>query len=428
MKARLLANLNWLFADKILRIAGGLAIGIWVARYLGPEQFGALNYALAFVALFGTVAKLGIDQIAVRDITRSPDREGAILGSVFVLKLAASLIALTMVIPAAWFAGNEDLSFTIIVAVIAVGMLFNTLDACEIYYQAHILSRNVVVARGSAFLIFSGVRVAMILTGQPVIYFAAAATAELAIGSVLLAWLYWRKNNTAQKWYFDRQVLLSLLKDGWPLIVSSALIVIHTRIDQVMIGQMLGNTDVGIYSAAVRLSESWLFIPTIIVQTVTPYFVTLRETNLPFYQARLLQLYSIMFWLGALTGTFTVLFGEFFIVALFGEHFRAAYWPLVLTIWTGIFISQAVARGIWMIGENMQGYRLTNNLIAVPMNIALNWLLIPIHGVIGASIASLISIGISTWVIPFLFKPMRASNGQLLRSINPKYLLVRSAG
>lgn len=425
MKARLLTNLNWLLADKILRIVGGLAIGIWVARYLGPKQFGALNYALAFVALFGTVAKLGIDQIVVRDLTRKPDSEGVILGTVFVLKLVASLIALAMVIPAAWFLGNNDLSFTIIVAVIAVGMLFNALDACEMYYQTHLLSRNIVVARGSSFLIFSGVRVAMILTGQPVMYFAAAATAELAIGSVLLAWLYWRKGNTAQKWYFDRQVLLSLLKDGWPLIVSSALIVIHTRIDQVMIGQMLGNTDVGIYSAAVRLSESWLFIPTIIVQTVTPYLVTLRETNFSFYQARLLQLYSIMFWLGALTGTFTVLFGEFFIVALFGEHFRAAYWPLVLTIWTGIFISQAIARGIWMVGENMQGYRLTNNLIAVPMNIALNWLLIPIHGVIGASIASLVSIGISTWVIPFIFKPIRTSNGQLLRSINPKYLFVR---
>jgi len=426
MKSRLLANLNWLFADKILRIIGGLLIGIWMARYLGIEQFGKLNYALAFVALFGNVAKLGIDQIVVREITQSPEREGAVLGSILVLKLLASMVAFAIVVPTAWLVEYQNTSFLTMVTIIASGMLFNAADAYDIYYQAHISSRTAVVARSISFLILSVVRVGLILAGYPIIYFAIAATAELAIGGIFLVLSYRTRRKLAQKWYFDQAIMRSLLKDGWSLIVSSALIVIHTRIDQVMIGHMLGNADVGIYSAAVRLSESWLFVPAIIVQTVTPYFMTIRKTNITLYHARLVQLYSIMFWLGTVTGTFTVLFGELFIVTLFGEEFRAAYWPLVLTIWVGIFISQAVARGIWLVAENIQAYRLVNNLIAVPMNILLNWWLIPIYGVIGASIASLISIGISTWVIPFLFKPMRLSNWQMLRAVNPKYLFLRT--
>jgi O-antigen/teichoic acid export membrane protein len=426
MKAKLLANLNWLVADKILRLVGGLFIGVWVARYLGPELFGVLNYALAFVALFGTVAKLGIDQIAVRDLTRFPEREEKILGTVLCLKLVVSLIVLMLVIPTAWIAQDGDLSFTVLVSVIAVGMIFNALDAYDIYYQAHILSRYVVLARSTAFIVFSAVRVALILGEYPVAYFAASATLELALGGGILVWLYKRKRESMPKWYFDRGIMTSLLRDGWPLIISSALIVIHTRIDQVMIGQMLGNVDVGIYSVAIRLSDTWLFLPMLIVQTVTPYVMKLRESNPMYYQARLLQLYSLMFWLGVLAGILTILFGKLFIALLFGEQYKAAYFPLVLTIWTGIFISQGVARGIWMISENMQGYRLVNNLIAVPMNIALNWYLIPKYGIVGASIASLASIGLGTWFVPFLFRAMRASNRQMLLSINPRFLFARN--
>lgn len=426
MRKKLLANLNWLFADRLLRLVGGLVIGVWIARYLGPEQFGMLNYALAFVALFGAVAKLGIDQVVVRDLSNEPEKEGAILGTIFALKLVAGMIAMMLVIPAAFVAQHGDWSFVVLVAVVAAGMIFNALDAYDLYYQAHVLSRYVVYARSASFILFSIVRVALILGEYPLVYFAVAATMEIALGGVTLVWLYRHKHATEQKWYFHRETMVSLLKDGWPLIVSSALIVIHTRIDQVMIGQMLGNADVGVYSAAVRLSESWLFVPLIIVQTVTPYLMKLRDTNPVYYQARLLQLYSLMFWLGTLVGGATILFGEFFVVLLFGEEYRAAYMPLVLTIWTGIFISQAVARSVWMVGENLQGYRLVTNLIAVPMNIVLNWILIPVYGIIGASLASLISIGVSTWLLPFMFKPMRESNKQMLLSINPKYLLARN--
>jgi O-antigen/teichoic acid export membrane protein len=422
MRARLLANLNWLFADKVLRLVGGLVIGIWIARYLGPERFGVLNYALAFVALFGAVAKLGIDQVVIRDVTKSPEQEGAILGTVFALKLVAALMLSMSVIPAAWLVQNGDGSFTVLVAVIALGMIFNVFDAYDIYYQAHVLSRFAVMARSAAFLFFSVIRVMLILGAYPVVYFAAASTLELALGGAILFCLYKRRQDAGPKWHFNREIMVSLLKDGWPLIVSSALVVLHTRIDQVMIGQMLTHADVGIYSVAVRLSETWLFFPMIIVQTVTPYLMRLRDTNPAYYQVRLLQLYSLMFWLGAFVGLGTIFFGDFFVTLLFGEQYRAAFLPLVLTIWTGIFISQALARSLWMIGENMQGYRLANNLIAVPMNIALNWFLIPQYGVVGASAASLASIGISTWIVPFLFKSMRVSNRQMLRSINPKYL------
>jgi PST family polysaccharide transporter len=425
MRKRLLANLNWLFADRIIRIVGGLVIGIWVARYLGPGDYGLLNFALSFVALFGTVGRLSIDPVAVRELTKFPEREKEILGTIFRLKLWGSLAAIALVLPAAWLVQPDNPLFILLVTITAVGILFNALDVIDIFYQARTLSKYVVQARTIAFLLFSAVRVGLILGEFSVLWFALVATLELALGAALMIWIYRRREGKISSWRWQRGTARLLLKDGWPLIASSLLIIVHTRIDQEMIGQMLGDVQVGIYSAAIRISEAWLFVPMLMVQTAMPYFVQLRERSPARYQERLMQLYSAMFWTGVAAGILTMLVGQRAIVLLFGDAYSGAYTPLVLTIWTGIFIAQAVARSIWMISANLQIYRLFNNLIAVPINVLLNLLWIPKYGASGAAAASLVSVGVGTWLVPLVFQPLRQSNLDLMRSINPRYLFVR---
>lgn len=424
MRKRLLSNLAWLVAGKGFRVVG-LIIGIWMARYLGPEQYGVLSYAYAFVALFGTIAKLGLDQLAVRNITQSPEKEGLILGTVFVLKLVTSLIAFVLVLLTSWFLQNGDWTFTVLVMVIAVGFMFNAFDAYDIYHQAHVTSRYVVISTSAAILVLSAVRVGLILGEYPILYFAATSTFELAFRGVLMVLIGRRKRRTSQKWHFDMSVTRGLLKDGWPIVIGSVMYIIHTRIDQVMIGSMLGSDEVGIYSAAVRLSELWLFMPMLIVQTLMPYFTRIRMSNTVHYHARLTQLYSLMFWLGALVGIVTTIFGETIVIAIYGEAYQNAYAPLALSIWTGVFIAQSSAMSVWMIGENILSRRLVISLIVVPINIGLNLLLIPKYGIIGASAASFISTGLGVWVVSFMVKPLRAQTWQMLRAINPRYLIYR---
>jgi PST family polysaccharide transporter len=299
-------------------------------------------------------------------------------------------------------------------------------DPIDIFYQAKVLSKGVIKARASAFLIFILVRIGLILGGFSVVWFAVAGTMELALATALMVWIYHRKEGGFREWVWEKNTAKMLLKDGWPLIASSLLIIVHTRLDQVMIGQMLNDVQVGHYSAAVRISEAWLFVPVLVVQTVMPYFVRLREQSPTRYQQRLMQLYSAMFWSGALAGVMAILFGRQVIEVLFGAQYSNAYGSLVLLIWTGIFIAQAVARGIWMISENLQVFRLLNNLIAVPINIGLNLLWIPKYGVSGAAAASLISVCLGTWVAPLLFEPLRKSNLDMIRSIDPRHLVVRA--
>jgi len=426
MRKQLFANLNWLFADRILRIFGSLVIGIWVARYLGPADFGLLSFALSFVALFGMAGRLSIDPVAVRELTKHPEKEREILGSVFRLKLLGSLAATALVLPAAWLAQPDNPLFVLLVIVTGIGVLFNATDAIDVFYQAKVLSKYVVQARAIAFLTISVIKVGLILGEYSVIWFALAGTLEVALGAVLMTWAYRRREGGMSGWGGRSGTTMLLLKDGWPLITSSLLIVIHTRIDQVMIGQMLGEAQVGLYSAAINVSEAWLFVPGLVVQTVMPYFVQLRGRDVARYRQRLMQLYSAMFWIGVTAGVATILLGRQVIILLFGEGYAGAYGPLVFTIWTGIFIAQAVARGIWMISENLQIYRLFNNLLVVPVNVALNYLWIPEYGINGAAAASLISVAVGTWLVPLVFSSLRQSNLDMMRSVNPRYLFAKS--
>ncbi len=201
------------------------------------------------------------------------------------------------------------------------------------------------------------------------------------------------------------------------------LIVIHTRIDQVMIGNMLDKEQVGIYSAAARLMEFWYFIPGIIISTLMPYFVELRENNSRLYHFRLMQLYSSMFWVGVFVGVFIIFFGKDIIRMLFGIEYILAYEVLIFNIWAGIFVAQALARGIYLISENLQLYRLINNILAVVTNIMLNLYFIPKMGISGAALSSMLSISISTWFFSMFFKPLRASTIDMIKSSVPIYLI-----
>jgi len=421
MRQKLLKNISWLFFDKIIRILGGLVVGIWVARYLGPSDFGVLNYALAYTALFMLFVKLGLDQIVVREVVKKPKLTNYLMGTAFGLKLIGSMLAFVLVMVSLYFM-ETNTTTKIVIFIISAGFILQAVDVIDYYYQAHVLSKYVVIARNSAFIGSSLLKVYFIVYEYDVIYFALANTIDFALAGLFMLVLYKKIGGKVSQWKFSRVIAMRLLRFSWPLALSVFLISIHMKIDQVMIGNMLDIEQVGIYSVAVNLSGAWLFIPSILVSTFMPYFVSLRESDSELYHYRLIQLYSLMFWMGVVVGLVTILFGESIIGFLFGAAYIDAYTALVFNIWNGIFISQAVARGIWMISENLQIYRLYNNIIVVVLNIAVNLLLIPKYGIAGAAIATLMTQALGTWVVSLFWRPLRSSTLAMIRSTNPIYL------
>lgn len=423
LKVALFKNFSWLLLDKIIRIVGGLAVGIWLARYLGPHDFGIINYATAFIAFFVFLPNLGLDQIVVRELSKNPESYNKLLGTAFLMKLLGACIALSLIFFISIITLQNEPLTQLVIWVIALSYLFQAFDVIDFYYQAKILSKYVVIGRDLAFIISSIIKIVFILNHYELIYFVWITVLDVALSAVFFVIIYQKLNQSISHWRFDFLVVKELLTYSWPLMLSSFLITIHTNVDQIMIEHFLDKTEVGVYAAALRLSNCWLFVPSIIVSTLLPYYVKLRQQNPLSYQENLIRLYSFMFWIGTFVSIVTFVFGERIILLLYGEAYGDAYQALVLNIWSGIFISQAVARGIWMVSENLQTYRLYNNIIAVIINIAGNIILIPKYGISGAAFSTLMTQMLGTWLMPFLWKPLRKSNIDLLKSMNPYFLL-----
>ena len=421
-------NFNWLFVEKTIRILGGLFITIWVSRYLGPEGFGVLSYALAFVAFFSWASQLGLDQIVVKEITKKPDDVDRILGSAFALKLIGALVSIALITIAIGFVMDVDELVQLAVGLTSLMYIFRAFDVIDFYYQAKVLSKFSTIARNVAFLSVLVLQVYFIVAEYPVLYFVAATMIDVCLAAVFMLYLYGKTGDKIKKWKFNHTVAVDLMKYSWPLMISGFLVSIQMKIDQVMIGSMLNITDVGIYSIAVRLSEFWFFVPTIIASTLMPYFITLREENYHLYRERLCQLFSFMFWLGVIVGLIVFVLGEEAILYLFGESYGRAYGALLYNIWGGIFIAQGLAASIWLISEGMQKYSLYIQMMAVSINIILNILLIPVLGIEGAAISTLLTYFLATWLFGLFFKKLRGVTVMMIYASLPHHMFLYLKG
>ena len=422
LKNKILINISWLFFDKVIRIFGGLFVGIWVARYLGPHDFGIFSYALAFIAFFSWLSQLGLNQIIVREITKHPDKIDEILGSAFFMKLIGAIFSVGLIFFAINFIKPENNLIKLVTLLLSLVYVFQSLDIIEFYYQAKILSKYTVIAKNTAFLSSFALKIFFILNKFSVVYFALANVIDIFFAGVLLVFVFVKTGHSIKNWKYDKIIAVELIKYSWPLMISSFLISIHMKIDQLMIEKMLGIKEVGIYSIAVRFSECWYFIPAIIVSTLMPYFVGLRKKDDALYKKRLIQLLSFMFWLGVFVGVITLAFGQEVIVFLLGNKYANSYTALVFNIWGGIFIAQGLAGGIWQIAENLQFYRMYVQIISVFFNIFSNLILIRIMGISGAAISTFLTYFVATWVFGLFFREIRPAVFMMLKSTSPHYV------
>ncbi|OYY58513.1 MAG: O-unit flippase, partial [Hydrogenophilales bacterium 28-61-11] len=287
-----LINTGWLFGDKVLRMGVGLLVGVWVARYLGPEQFGLLNYAMAIVALFGAVASLGLNGIVVRDLVMEPKTANETLGTTLLLQAIGGLLAFGLAVLAISFARPNDSLAKLLVAVLGFVMVFKCTDVVRYWFESQVKSKYVVWLENGIFLVLAVVKVGLILMEASLMAFVWAAFAESVLVAVGLLGVFARRGGALSAWRISYDRAKRLLKNSWPLILSGLAVMVYMRIDQIMLGQMLGDEAVGVYSAAVRISEVWYFIPTAIIASVFPAIVAAKKHSETLYRQRLQNLYN----------------------------------------------------------------------------------------------------------------------------------------
>ena len=384
-------NTSWLFGEKILRMIVGLFVGIWVARYLGPEQFGLFSYAQSFVGLFAAIATLGLDGIIVRELVKDESRRDELIGTAFWLKLMGAIGVLAILAIAVNFTSNDSYTDTL-VFIIASATIFQSFNVIDFYFQSKVLSKYVVYANIISLFISSIVKIALILNDAPLIAFTWVVFFDSFVLAVGFIYFFLKNNSTLKikNLTFKSKTAVLLLKDSWTLILSVIGISVNMTIDQVMIKEMMDAEAVGIYSVAVRVSELWYFIPLAIVSSLFPAILNAKKQGNEFYLKRLQKLYDFMVWMAIFIALPMTFLSDWIIGLLFGQAYIEAGSVLMIHIWTGVFVFLGLAFGRYLLSENLNKKSFYRTLFGAILNVIFNYILIPIYGIHGAAVATLL--------------------------------------
>ena len=388
---RILDNTGWLFADRIIRMGVGLVVGVWVARYLGPEQFGLLNYAMAIVAMFGAFAGLGLNGIIVRDLVKDPDCANITLGTAFSLQFISGLLVFGLAVAAINFTRPDDALSKLAVAILGFALVFRATDVVKYWFESKIRSKYTVWIENGVFIVLAAIKVGLILAKAPLLAFVWAAMAETALTALLLLALYAKKVGKLTHWYASLPRAKKMLLESWPLIVSSVASLINMRMDQIMLGAMTNDSVVGNYSAAVRISEVWFIIPSILGASIYPAIIAAKQNSETIYRKRVRQI-SYYMALAILPTALVISLGSNLIAnLLYGRQYASAGGYLAILIWSGVpYLVFFVFNQMYYI-ENLLRISFYVSIFTVMSNISLNLILIPVYGGIGAAIATLVT-------------------------------------
>jgi O-antigen/teichoic acid export membrane protein len=409
------SNTSWLLIEKIIRLVLNFIVMIAVVRYLGPDQFGIYSYSISFYGLFVALISLGMEGISIRELVKYPDKRDQILGSVFYSQLIGALLAISF-IGLTLFITSEELSVSILILIISVSSFFQTLNVVDYYFRSTVKAKYSVYVLSTSVLLVSITKIILILFKASIVAFIIAYSFEFVFNSIGYLIVYHKQKLKIRTWKFDKSLATSLLKDSWPLILSGVVVSIYAKIDQVLIKKMLDSQSVGFYAAAVRLSEAWYFIPIAISNALFPAIVNAKSISNELYQSRLQKLYDILAWIAILIAVPVSFLSNEIIGLLYGSKYLPSAPILTIYIWAGVAVFLGVASSQFLVTENLTKISFYRTSIGMITNVLLNIVLIPIYGIVGSAVATLISYSIATFSIIF-FKDLFSQFVMMIRSI-----------
>ncbi len=418
---RYFKNFSWMFSGRIFSLAVAFCINIYLARYLGPGNFGLFNYIINFVGLFGFVSSLGIESIANREIVKNHEQKDLIVGTSFYLKIFGSICAVLSIFIISKLTTSEPVTLLLIM-LYSFNYIFSAFNVIDIYFQSQAMSKYSSLIYISTGVLSATLKILVIFFHSGIIWLVLISLLESVITAVGLVYIFIVKGHSLKKWGFNNKIARVILSDSWPIMISSVAWMIYMKIDQVMVKNMLGNEQAGVYAVAAKLSEFWYFVPSYICMSIFPAIINAKKTSIELYEKRLSKLYFFVFWLSFFVGVATIIFSKFVINKIFGNVYAGAIPVLQIYVWAGIAVSLMYVLYYYLVAENNTKINAYSAIIGAVINVFLNLILIPRYGIIGSAVATLISY-VAVTVSVLLLEKEKTQLRLIFNSIiNPKSL------
>ncbi len=420
---KIFKNINWLILENILKGFIGIFVISQVARYLGPDEFGSMNYAISLVSIAAVVGSFGIDNILIRDFIYKKGKEKYYLGSALFIKILSTIIMSFLLVILVNFLNIEELKIKIFIFLISISYYFKIFDVIDFWFQSKTKSKYPVISRLISFSIVSLLKFYFIFIKLDTTSFVFTILIENLITFLLLIYFYKKKEKLKiTEWKINFNISKEIFFDSWPIMLSAFSSIIYMKVDQILIGSMIGTKEVGIYYSAVKLSEAWYFIPTIIGSSIFPYILSARKKSKKLYKDRLQFLFDVSTIASLFISILIFIFSRQIINILYGHEYSYASTILSVHIWSGVFVFLGIIASKWVVAENKTINALLRTSIGAVINIVLNLIFLKEYGIIAAAFSTIFSYFFVNFFSLYFFKSTRECFYMQLKSFN----LIRS--
>lgn len=414
-KNRFLQNTSWIVGANLVQMVLSFIIGMISARYLGPENFGVINYAAAIVAFFTSFASLGMEGVLVNEFTRKEYKSSEVLGTSLVIGLVSSIISSILVILLVGVLKHWDRLMIAVTFLQSLTLVFKAFNVFDYWFQSKLLSKYPSIIKCLSYIVMSAYKIFLLITNKSVVWFAFSLgvdTLFIALG-LMICYFVIEKGRIG----FNGKLISHILVQSSPFIISGLVSVIYTQIDKVMIEQVLNDsTQTGLYSAALTVCTTWLFLPQAFITSARPVILGMKDRNDSRYIVRLKQLYSFIIWGCIVVASVITICAPIIIKILYGDAYAVAAGTLRIVIWYTVFAMIGTARGIWILCEKKNKYVWRYLIVGSIVNVILNACLIPYMGITGAALATVFAQFTSAIIAPVFYKETRIHTKYVLES------------
>lgn len=420
MKNSVLKNAGWIIGCKIVQSLINLVIGLITARYLGPSNYGVISYVASVVAFALPLMQLGLKQTLVKEFIQAPDREGQILGTALTINIVSSIVCMIGSVSFVAFVDAGEKETILVCGLYSLTLLFQATEMTQYWFQSKLLSKYPSIATLCAYIAVALYKVYLLVTQKGVIWFAFSNVLDYFLISIILMLFYRKIGNQklSVNWAMGRE----MLSRSKYYIIPSLMVMIFQHTDRIMIKLMIDQTETGVYSAAITCIGISGFVFAAVIDSARPAILEAKKKDQAIYEKKVTQLYSVITFMSLAQGVVMTVLAKPIVLFLYGKQYSGAASILAVAVWYVTFAYYGSVRNIWILAEEKQKHLTGINVAGALANVALNFLLIPVWGAIGAALASLFTQFFTNVIIGFIFKPIRRNNYLMIKSWNPKVL------
>lgn len=412
-------NAKWIIICKIAQSLLQFLVGIICARYLGPSNYGLINYASSVVSFVIPIAKLGLDSTLVRELIDRPEKEGEILGTSLTLNFISSLISMVGVFTFVSLANADDYVTIIVCMLYSLMLLFLVLEMSQYWFQYKLMSKYSSIVMLVSYFCVSAYKIFLLVTEKSVYWFAVSHSVEYGTVGIFLIIIYFRLGG--QKFSFSFSTAKRLLNRSRYYIAASLLVMLFQNVGVVMLSNFAEHSETGYYSSALTSATILQFVFTAIIDSYKPLIFTAKKESSGDYEKNVSGLYGIITYIAIVQAIVFTIFAKLIIVVLYGEEFISAVPVLRILVWYIPFSFMGSIRNIWLLAEDKQRYLWKINLFGVVVNTISNAIAIPALGACGAAIAVFITQFLMNFVLGFFYKPIKRNNQLMLKGLKPEF-------